>query len=92
MSVLAELIAAGVVVEALAGGTLRASGNLTDDIDALIRAHKHEILAELETHYRWWVVLPERAFEVRIVPQPTQAQVEALYPGARIEPLPDTMH
>jgi hypothetical protein len=47
MSAVAQLIAAGVQVEALPDGQLRASGNLTDTTRALIRANKPEILAEL---------------------------------------------
>ena len=47
MSALAQLIAAGVQVEALPDGKLRATGNLSDAARALIRAHKPEILAEL---------------------------------------------
>ena len=47
MSALAQLTSAGVKIEALPDGRLRASGNLTDTTRALIRAHKPEILAEL---------------------------------------------
>lgn len=98
MSPLAQLIAAGVDVEPLPDGKLRATGILTDDIDALIRAHKPDILAELTamgpaTHYAWWLAGPGgRAFEVRITPEQTQAEVEARYPGATVKPLPKTVH
>lgn len=47
MSALAQLTAAGVQIEALLGGKLRATGKLTETTRALIRKHKPEILAEL---------------------------------------------
>lgn len=97
MSALGQLIAAGVEVKALPDGKVRAIGYLTDDLRTLIRAHKPEILAELAAtsaaHYAWRVTLPDSpTFEVRILPVQTQAGVEALYPGAIVEPLPETVH
>jgi len=47
MSALAQLTAAGVQIEALLSGKLRATGKLTETTRALIRKHRPEILAEL---------------------------------------------
>ena len=42
-------------------------------------------------HYRWLVVLPDgSAFEVCALPELTGAQVRALYPGKRVQSLPDS--
>jgi len=42
---------------------------------------------------RWWVRFPNLApVEVLFTPGATQAQVGAIYPGARIEPQPDPPH
>ena len=41
-------------------------------------------------HYRWRVTLPSgERFDLHELPEPTRAMLEARYPGATVEPLPD---
>jgi hypothetical protein len=96
MSAVAQLIAAGVQVEALSDGKLRASGNLTDTTRALIRANKQQILAELAAkdssahpRFQWLVLTPRGRRQVRFWPMATLADVQRFYPGADAEPLSD---
>lgn len=95
MPIVADLLAAGVKLEPLPGGKLRATGNLTDAARTLIRSHKPAILAELEAANDvpirvWRVTYPNGAtMEVLFHPPATRADAAAIYPGATLEPLPD---
>jgi hypothetical protein len=97
MALLPQFTAAGVRFKLLAGGKLRATGNLTNTTRALIRTHKPEILAELTavsnaSARQWRVGYPDLPMiTVIFVPPATRAEVAEVYPGASIEPIPDTV-
>jgi hypothetical protein len=89
---LERFAAAGVRFDLLDGGKVRAHGELTDELREAIRAQKPAIIAELATneptHHVWRVAIAGRdPFTVYVVPDATEGQMRAQYPGATIESL-----
>ena len=76
------------------GGDLIATPRaaLTDELRALIRQHKAELLEVLRS-WRWLFHYPDgHAVEYRILPEPTEEELRSLYPEvSRFEPLPETL-
>jgi tubulysin polyketide synthase-like protein len=81
------------------GGDLIATPKaaLTDELRAMIRANKPELLEALAIdsarHWRWlFHYLDGEEIEFRILPEPNEEELRTRYPGVvRFEPLPDTL-
>ena len=100
-AILKEAMADGVSLALSPAGTIKATGDgaaVSRWLPA-IREHKAELLLALGgTSWGWRVTYPEnhpgdrfsgRVFECYIVPLQTLAEVQAIHPGARIEPMPE---
>lgn len=89
----------GVTLALTLSGTIKASGDgaKVNRWLPVIRGNKSGIVAALQetandraTHYCWSIAFPNLpAITVAITQEATHAEVAAIYPGARVEPLPD---
>jgi hypothetical protein len=61
------------------------------DLLDIARSALAERSADDEPHFRWLVRLPAgSALEVVVLPELTAAEMRQRYPGATLEPLPDS--
>jgi len=88
----------GVSLALSTSGTIKATGDqvAVNRWLPIFRERKASIIAMLkeaansETSWGWRVSYPDgRAFESYIVPEQTPRQVQGIYPGAQIEPIPE---
>ena len=99
-AIINEAKADGVSLTISPAGTIKATGDgaAVNRWLPTIREHKAGIVAALKvgagdtaaTSWGWRVTYPDgQAFECYIVPVQTLAEVQAIHPGARIEPIPE---
>ena len=98
-AIIQRVRANGVMLALTPSGTIKASGDgaTVNRWLPVIRENKPGIVVALQeaandpgvAHRRWWIHFPDREpLEVIFAPETTRTEVAALYPGARIEPLP----